>query len=72
MHLCAVFIQFVQMYTRHLHQISKNLIQYVPPPPVKKNTASTSITGSRVLTSAEGYALLHEKEKKKEKEEKDQ
>ena len=54
--------------------ISKYLAQYVPPPPVKKNTASTRVSGSRVLTSAEGYAILREKEdkKRKEKEEKDQ
>jgi len=50
--------------------ISKYLVtvQYVPPPPVK-NTVSTRVTGSRVLTSAEGYAMLHEKEEKKKTEE---
>ena len=33
--------------------ISKDLVQYVTPPPVKKNAASKRVTGSRVLTSAE-------------------
>ena len=51
--------------------ISKYLVQYVaPPPPPKKNTANTRVTGSRVLTSAEGYAILREKEEKKKKEKK--
>ena len=45
----------------------------MPSPPVKKNTAASRVTGSRVLTRAEGYAILQEKEekKRKEKEEKD-
>ena len=47
---------------------SKYLVQYELPPPVEKNTAYTRVTGSRVLTSAEGYAILHEKEEKKRKE----
>jgi len=46
--------------------ISKYLVQYVPPPPAKKNS-STRVIGSRVLTSDEGYAILHEKEEKREK-----
>ena len=38
----------------------------------KKGTTTTRDKGSRVLTSAQGYAILQEKEeKKKEKEEKE-
>jgi len=44
-------------------RISKYLIQYVPETPVRKK----SVTGQRVLTSAEGLALLKEKEEKKAK-----
>jgi len=50
--------------------ISKYLVQYVAPPPAKKDTTNTRVTGSQVLTSAEGYAILHEKEEKKKKEKK--
>ena len=62
-------MQFVHL----LHLYLMHLVQYVPPPPVKKNTLSTRVTGSRVLTSAESYTILREKEdkKRKEKEEKD-
>jgi len=38
--------------------ISKYLVQYVAPPPAKKNTTNTRVTGSQVLTSAEGFAIL--------------
>jgi len=38
--------------------ISKYLVQYVAHPPAKKNTANTRVTGPRVLTSAEGHAIL--------------
>ena len=48
--------------------ISKYLVQYVSPPPAKKSTISTRVIGTRVLTSAEGLAILREKEDKKKKE----
>ena len=48
--------------------ISKYLVQYIPPIVEKKKAAEMRITGSRVLTSAEGLALLREKEEKKKKE----
>ena len=48
--------------------ISKYLVQYVSPPPAKKSTTSTRVIGTRVLTSAEGLAILREKEDKKKKE----
>ena len=47
--------------------ISKYLVQYVSPPPAKK-TGIARVTGSRVLTSDEGYAILREKEDKKQRE----
>ena len=47
--------------------ISKYLVQYVTSLPTKKNTANLRITGSRVLTIAEGYEILQEKEEKEEK-----
>ena len=52
------------------NMISKYLFQYIPAPP-ERNKAD--VTGSRVLTSAEGIAILQEKheKKKKEKEEKE-
>ena len=55
------------------NMISKYLIQYVPAIVEKKKTASTRVTGLRVLTSAEGLAILTEKEEKmkQEKEEKE-
>ena len=58
--------------TPHSDIISKYLVQYIPTPPAKKS-GSARVTGSRVLTSDEGYAILHEKEEKtrKEKEEKE-
>ena len=45
--------------------ISKYLVQYVPVVSEKKKASETRITGSRVLTSAEGIAILREKEEKK-------
>ena len=51
--------------------ISKYLIQYVPVAPEKKKSSTTRVTGSRVLTSAEGLAILREKEEKKQKEKED-
>ena len=55
------------------NMISKYLVQYVPVVSEKKKVHETRITGSRVLTSVEGIAILREKEenKKKEKEEKE-
>ena len=47
--------------------ISKYLVQYVSPSPAKK-TGIARVTGSRVLTSDEGYAILREKEEKKQRE----
>jgi len=47
--------------------ISKYLVQYMPPPPAKKNTASTRVTGLRVLTSVQGFLLEKEEKKRKEK-----
>ena len=46
--------------------ISKYLVQYVSPPPAKK-TGIARVTGFRVLTSDEGYAILREKEEKSKK-----
>ena len=48
--------------------ISKYLVQYVPVVQEKKKATETRITGSRVLTSAEGIAILREREEKKRKE----
>ena len=50
--------------------ISKYLIQYIPSV-VEKKSAETRVTGSRILTSAEGLAILREKEEKKQKEKED-
>ena len=47
--------------------ISKYLVQYVPVVQEKKKATETRITGSRVLTSAEGIAILREREEKKRK-----
>ena len=47
--------------------ISKYLVQYVPVVSEKK-AGETRITGSRVLTSTEGIAILREKEEKKKRE----
>ena len=47
--------------------ISKYLVQYIPSV-VEKRSAETRVTGSRILTSAEGLAILREKEEKKQKE----
>ena len=44
--------------------ISKYLVQYVPVVQEKKKATETRITGSRVLTSAEGIAILREREEK--------
>ena len=49
------------------NMISKYLIQYVPATVEKKKTASTRVTGLRVLTSAKGLAILTEKEEGKRK-----
>jgi len=46
--------------------ISKYLVQYLAPPPAKKYIANTRVTGSWVLTSAEGYEILRGKEKERE------
>ena len=51
--------------------ISKYLIQYVPAVAEKKKTASTRVTGLRVLTSADGLAILREKDEKKKQEKED-
>ena len=48
--------------------ISKYLVQYIPPVVEKKKAAEMRITGSRVLTRAEGLAILRAKEEKKKKE----
>ena len=50
--------------------ISKYLIQYIPSV-VEKKSAETRVTGSRILTGAEGLAILREKEEKKQKEKED-
>jgi len=49
-----------------LSSLLTSWVQYVPPLPAKKKS-STRVTGSRVLTSDEGYAILHEKEERKRK-----
>ena len=48
--------------------ISKYLVQYILTVIEKKKAAETRVTGSRVLTSAEGIAMLRENEEKKQKE----
>ena len=53
---------------RSSNMISKYLVQYVPVVQEKKKATETRITGSRVLTSAEGIAILREREEKKRKE----
>ena len=50
--------------------ISKYLVQYIPPVVEKKEAAETRITGSRVLTSAEGLAMLRKEKEGKEETEK--
>ena len=50
------------------NMISKYLVQYVPVVQEKKKATETRITGSRMLTSAEGIAILREREEKKRKE----
>ena len=59
--------------TQCVNVISKYLVQYVFAATQKDKSSSTKVTESRVLTSAEGLAILKEKEEKKqkEKEEKD-
>ena len=52
-----------------LSPISKYLIQYVPVTPVRTRPEKSRVAGERVLTSAEGLAMLKEKEEKKQKEE---
>ena len=44
--------------------ISKYLIQYILSV-VEKKSAETRVTGSQILTSAEGLAILREKEENK-------
>ena len=48
--------------------ISKYLVQYVPVKPNTRSRTATRVSGSRVLTSAEGLLMLQEKEEKKKKE----
>ena len=48
--------------------ISKYLVQYVPATPKSRRVNTKRVTGSRVLTSSEGIAILNEKEEKKKKE----
>ena len=48
--------------------ISKYLVQYVPATPKSRKTDAQRVTGARVLTSAQGLAILKEKEDKKKKE----
>ena len=40
------------------NMISKYLVQYIPALPERKKVAETRVTGSHVLTSAEGIAIL--------------
>ena len=47
------------------NMISKYLVQYIPAPPERKKAAETRVTGSRVLTSAEGIAILIKKRRRK-------
>ena len=47
--------------------ISKYLVQYVPVKPNTRSRTATRVSGSRVLTSAEGLLMLQEKEEKKKK-----
>ena len=44
------------------NMISKYLVQYTPAPPERKKAVETRVTGSRVLTSAEGIVILREKD----------
>lgn len=48
--------------------ISKYLVQYVPETPKSRRQTADRVTGSRVLTSAAGLAILKEKEDKKKRE----
>ena len=48
--------------------ISKYLVQYVPVKPNTQSQTATRVSGSRLLTSAEGLLMLQEKEEKKKKE----
>ena len=45
--------------------ISKYLVQYVPVKPKSRSRTATRVSGSRVLTCAEGLLMLQEKEEKK-------
>jgi len=47
--------------------LSNFLVQYVAQLPEKRAAPSTRVTGARVLTSAEGYQILREKEEKRRK-----
>jgi len=48
--------------------LSKYLVQYVLASQEKNKASETRVTGLRVLTNAEGIAILKEKEEKKQKE----
>ena len=45
----------------------KYLVQYVAPLPEKRAATSARVTGARVLTSSEGYEILHKRRKKEER-----
>ena len=47
------------------NMISKYLVQYIPPPLERIKASETRATGSCVLTSAEGIAILREKDEKR-------
>ena len=53
--------------TQCVNVISKYLVQYVPAATQKDKSSSTRVTGSQVLTSAEGVEILRGKEEKKQK-----
>jgi len=69
--------QHHQLKVLHTYKIltsplSKSLVQYVALLPEKRTETSTRVTKARVLMSAEGFQILHKKEKRrKEKEEKE-
>ena len=50
--------------------ISKYLVQYVPPTPKSRKTDAQRVTGARVLTRAQGLAILKEKERRRMKQKK--
>jgi len=51
--------------TQCVNVISKYLVQYVSAATQKDKSSSTRVTGSRVVTNAEGLTILREKEEKK-------